>query len=316
LNNWWLVIDSELSPGITVAPTAGLETSEAGGTASFEVVLDSQPTADITIAVSSSNTAEGTVNLSSLTFTPANWDQPQTVVATGVDDALEDGDVAYSIITGAALSTDPDYDGLDPADVAIINLDDDTNYAPVAVDDDVTADQDMAAVIDALANDSDPEGAALTSVSVGQPTSGSVVLNADQTLTYTPNTGFSGTDSFTYQISDGDKTDQATVTITVRDNTIAPMFVGQIFLESRKGGRYRAVFVVHDEFNQPLEGVQIQVSFAGQTYSGVTDSQGEFKTDWNKLNAGDSYFADVLDLALAGFDWNDLEDDDEVWLTA
>ena len=45
--------------GITVTPDAGLTTTEAGGTATFTVVLTSQPTADVTIALSSSDTDRG-----------------------------------------------------------------------------------------------------------------------------------------------------------------------------------------------------------------------------------------------------------------
>ena len=48
--------------GITVSPTSGLTTTEAGGTATFTVVLTSQPTANVTIALSSSDTTEGTVS--------------------------------------------------------------------------------------------------------------------------------------------------------------------------------------------------------------------------------------------------------------
>ena len=87
--------------GITVTPTTGLTTTEAGGTATFTVVLNSQPTADVTIGLSSSDTTEGTVAPASLTFTAANWNVAQTVTVTGVDDALDDGDVAYTIVTGA-----------------------------------------------------------------------------------------------------------------------------------------------------------------------------------------------------------------------
>ena len=85
--------------GITVTPTAGLMTTEAGGTATFTVVLNTQPTADVTIALSSSDTTEGTVSPASLTFTTANWNVAQTVTVTGVDDAVVDGDVAYTIVT-------------------------------------------------------------------------------------------------------------------------------------------------------------------------------------------------------------------------
>ena len=44
-----------------MTPTPGLTTTEAGGTATFTVVLNTQPTADVTIALSSSDTTEGTV---------------------------------------------------------------------------------------------------------------------------------------------------------------------------------------------------------------------------------------------------------------
>ena len=45
--------------GVTVTPTSGLVTTEAGGTASFTVVLESEPVADVTISLSSSDTTEG-----------------------------------------------------------------------------------------------------------------------------------------------------------------------------------------------------------------------------------------------------------------
>ena len=43
----------------------------------------------------------------SLTFTAANWNVAQTVTVTGVDDALDDGDIAYTIVTGAGDERDP-----------------------------------------------------------------------------------------------------------------------------------------------------------------------------------------------------------------
>ncbi|MCC7085411.1 MAG: hypothetical protein IT427_10430 [Pirellulales bacterium] len=111
--------------GITVTPTSGLVTTEAGGTAAFTVKLNSQPTANVTIGISTSNAAEGTVSTSSLVFTPQNWNTAQTVTVTGVNDAVDDGNVAYTIRTGAATSADANYNGLDAADVAVTNNDDD-----------------------------------------------------------------------------------------------------------------------------------------------------------------------------------------------
>jgi hypothetical protein len=66
-----------------VTPVAGLGTTEAGGSASFSVVLKSEPTADVVIAVASSDVTEGTVSAASLTFTAADWNVPQTVTVTG-----------------------------------------------------------------------------------------------------------------------------------------------------------------------------------------------------------------------------------------
>ena len=111
--------------GITVTPTSGLTTTEAGGTATFTVVLTSKPTADVSIALSSSDATEGTVAPASLTFTSANWNAAQTVTVTGVNDALDDGDVAYTIVTAAATSADTIYNGINAADVAVTNTDND-----------------------------------------------------------------------------------------------------------------------------------------------------------------------------------------------
>jgi hypothetical protein len=102
--------------GVTVTPTSGLTTTEALGTATFTVVLNSQPTADVTITLSSSDPTEGTVP-ASITFAPAAWNVAQTVTVTGVDDVLDDGDVAYSIVTTAS-STDTIYQS-SVADVAV-----------------------------------------------------------------------------------------------------------------------------------------------------------------------------------------------------
>src|SRR5437762_1502341 len=111
--------------GITVIPTSGLTTTEGGGTATFTVVLTSQPTANVTIGLSSSDLTEGTVSPASLTFTSGNWNTAQTVTVTGVDDFGADGAVAYTIVTAAAISTDPGYSGRNASDVGVTNTDDD-----------------------------------------------------------------------------------------------------------------------------------------------------------------------------------------------
>ncbi|HNI94514.1 MAG TPA: hypothetical protein PL169_00510, partial [Leptospiraceae bacterium] len=112
------------SAGFTVTPISG-NTTESGGTATFTVRLNSLPTASVTLPLGSSNTAEGTVSPSSLTFTTANWNTPQTVTVTGADDFIADGTVAYTVILSSAASADTNYSGLNPPDVSLSNTDND-----------------------------------------------------------------------------------------------------------------------------------------------------------------------------------------------
>ncbi len=117
---------------ITVDPVAGLETSESdvanGTSATFTIVLGTQPTADVTIGLSSSNAAEGTVAPASVVFNSGNYNVAQTVTVTGVDDVAApavDGNIAYSIVTAAAISNDRAYGGANASDVSVTNLDND-----------------------------------------------------------------------------------------------------------------------------------------------------------------------------------------------
>jgi hypothetical protein len=95
-----------------------------------------------------------------------------------------------------------------------------TNPAPTATDNNSSTNQDTPVTITVLADDTDPDGDALTVTGATDPANGSVVVNADGTITYTPDAGFNGTDTFTYTISDGNGgTSQATVTVTVIQDT-------------------------------------------------------------------------------------------------
>jgi hypothetical protein len=106
----------------TVSSISG-NTTEAGGTATFTVKLSSQPTANVTIGVSSSDTSEGTVSPSLLTFTSANWNVNQTVTVTGVNDSLNDGNQSYTVVLASANSSDSSYSGLNTNDVSVTNTD-------------------------------------------------------------------------------------------------------------------------------------------------------------------------------------------------
>jgi ELWxxDGT repeat protein/VCBS repeat-containing protein len=93
-----------------------------------------------------------------------------------------------------------------------------TNTAPAVSNDNYTTTRNTALTITApgvLSNDTDAEGNPLTAAVATQPDNGTVTLNADGSFTYTPTTGFTGSDSFTYLANDGIADSTATVTITV-----------------------------------------------------------------------------------------------------
>lgn len=95
------------------------------------------------------------------------------------------------------------------------------NDAPIATDDSFVGDAGVDLVINpagVLANDSDIDGDTLTPSVVTQGEFGFVVMNADGSFTYTPDAGFEGRDSFTYEASDGSATSNvATVNLVIGD---------------------------------------------------------------------------------------------------
>ncbi|MDA1052095.1 MAG: DUF3105 domain-containing protein [Planctomycetota bacterium] len=97
-----------------------------------------------------------------------------------------------------------------------------TNGGPAATDDAFSVNENgvltAAAVSGVLANDTDPDGDALTASLISQPGNGAVMLNNDGSFTYTPDGDFFGNDSFTYQASDGLA---ASNVATVRVNVIS-----------------------------------------------------------------------------------------------
>ncbi|MDM8568468.1 Calx-beta domain-containing protein, partial [Thiotrichales bacterium HSG1] len=138
-------VDNDI-PGITVNPTNGLITTEANGTATFTVMLNTLPTNYVAFSLQSLNATEGTITSHStdctnvipnitapcVEFSTTNWNSAQTVTITGQNDAIDDGDVNYSIQTNVARSTGTDYNGINPNDVMATNQDDDTASSTVS----------------------------------------------------------------------------------------------------------------------------------------------------------------------------------------
>ncbi|HEY5611151.1 MAG TPA: tandem-95 repeat protein, partial [Thermoanaerobaculia bacterium] len=90
------------------------------------------------------------------------------------------------------------------------------NDSPVAANDFATCSKNGSVNVAVLANDSDVDGDTLSVSGIGRPISGSVALNADGSIRYRAKKGFTGTDSFTYTVIDGNGGNStATVTVSV-----------------------------------------------------------------------------------------------------
>jgi len=74
--------------GLTLSTTA-LAVDEAGGIRTYTIVLTAQPTGNVRITPESGDPTVARVSPSQLTFTTANWDTPQEVTVTGVDDSFD-----------------------------------------------------------------------------------------------------------------------------------------------------------------------------------------------------------------------------------
>ena len=142
---------------------------------------------------------------------------------------------------------------------------DGTNSAPIATGDSYTIDENGVLTVTAasgvLNNDTDVDGDSLTAVVVSQPANGTLSLSGDGSFTYTPNSEFFGSDTFTYQTSDGtDLSNTATVTITVNEvdssntfslaeNSAAGTLVGQVTPATSLGNE--VVFTFDDSTLSP-----------------------------------------------------------------
>ncbi len=116
----------------------------------------------------------------------------------------------------------------------------DTNDAPIAVDDEETAEQDTPLIGTVITNDSDPNGDDIEVTEIlDEPENGVVGISPDGTYTYTPTPGFTGVDSFTYVLCDDGNPvlcDTATVTITVNPNPCElPVVANVIVVEADCG---------------------------------------------------------------------------------
>ncbi|NYE38606.1 PKD repeat protein/type 1 glutamine amidotransferase [Nocardioides cavernae] len=171
-------------------------------------ILDPQPQLDAPANVSSYRlrlTKDGTSYLGEVAFDGGAWQSVGTV--THPDEGMDFGLFAIGVQQPDRTASF-DYFRVTPAEAA--------NRPPVADDDTATTTAGKAVNIPVLSGDTDPDGDTLTVESVTAPGDGTATVNDNGTVRYTPDAGFTGTDTFDYTVSDGNGgSDVGTVTVTV-----------------------------------------------------------------------------------------------------
>jgi hypothetical protein len=116
------VVDDDLA-GFMVSPAA-LIVAEPDGQNAFDVSLTSQPTDTVMIGLRVTGN-QCSVLPTAMQLDATNWQTGKTVTVAAQDDDIVDGEQVCEVVTEAAVSTDPAYDGMDPDDVAVTVVDDD-----------------------------------------------------------------------------------------------------------------------------------------------------------------------------------------------
>ena len=117
------ITDNDTAGATIVQSSGSTDLTEGGATDTYTIVLNSQPTANVTIAIAPDS--QSTTNPTSLTFTSANWNVDQTVTVTAVNDSVVEGNHT-STIQHTATSSDTNYNGLTIGSVTASITDNDT----------------------------------------------------------------------------------------------------------------------------------------------------------------------------------------------
>ncbi len=197
---------------VYASPSSGTQgdLNEVGNTsAAYLVQLTSQPTANVTVTLTPDSFVS--VSTSTLTFTPANWNTAQTATLTLNAESVAEG-YHSTTVSVTASSADASYQALTNSIFSNI-LDKD---GPNALPQTLATDENTAGMVNVLAGAVSPQGYTLSVTAVTQPAHGSVGFNSYGMVTYTPQSMWSGIDSFNYTIGDGHGgSDHSTVAVTV-----------------------------------------------------------------------------------------------------
>ena len=157
------------------------------------------------------------------------------------------------------------------------------NDLPTASDDSVEAQEDAPiATVEVLANDTDPDGDKLTVIDATQGANGSVTIGTNNsTLAYTPGRNFSGTDTFTYTLSDGKGgTDTANVNVTINPINDAPSITSKPSETTRVWASY--AYDVEAKDPDPEDSL---IYWLGKKAKGMTIDEDTGLIEWRPTSA-------------------------------
>ena len=179
-------VNDDGTRGVTVTP-ATVPLEEGGSTGSYTVVLDTEPTGDVMVTPTSSDTDAATVS-AALTFTTGNWNTAQTVTVTPIDDNdIEDETVTVTnAVSGADYAGETVEEDVTAEDVTVTVNDDDSRGVIVDTDS-VTANSQTAMTI--VEGSTGTYTVKLASLPTGDvivtPTSGNAAVTVSAALTFT-----------------------------------------------------------------------------------------------------------------------------------
>ncbi len=281
-------IDSATTAGVTISETSLTVTEEDTTGDTYTVVLNTQPTANVTVTVAGHSGTEVTPTPASLTFTTTNWSTAQTVTVTAATDTDTTNDMVT--LTHSAASTDPDYSGITIGSVVVTVEDNDTDGVTISETSLTVTEEDTTGDTYTVVLDTPPTADVMVTVAghartVVTPTPASLTFTSTtwstaQTVTVTARNDadtINDTVTLTHRATSTDSNYSGitidSVVVTVEDNDTAPSGnvlvsnVGQttIFSSPLSNDDLAQSFTVTNDTSYTLSSIELKLNSSGNS---------------------------------------------------
>jgi hypothetical protein len=259
--------DNDSAGAVVALPVGGINVTEGGATNAYTVKLTSEPSANVTlsIAYSSQVTVNGSASPATLTFTPANWNTPQTLTVAAADDSLLEG--AHNVLLTHSFSGGG-YGAVSISDVTAAVTDNDT--AGISI----TESGGSTAIGEAGTTDS--YKVKLTSEPSGSVTV-SIAFDAAEVALSGPG-GASTTSPYTFSIAAANWNTDHTITVSAVNDTDIEGSHSASLVHSTSGGGYGSA-----------PSVTVTASIADDDSTGITIVQSGGSTAATEGGSADTY---------------------------